>query len=472
MLKFEFIGFEFLLTFVLSRSLSIFQIDENSFHCLTCNEVLSRKSLNCHFDSDTHKINHDNCRNLNTDGETQGPQKINKKKDKKKNKKTNVKDEEIQKEIYQSNGNVVDNDNHSDDEYIQNVLGAKDYIIKKDNKNFCILCDWECTGFSVDDHVKGTHHLAMFKLHKERMQKNKLGKQDVSKNNDEAESTTNSDDKSENKDSMDKILEAISEFAANGINIKLEMRIASCKKCSANIDFDYDFIKNHIEEHKKKDNNKKDKDGTQSKFDLEERKDEVKSKTLYSKPVTLKQKEKTEMSTPVLTEELMNFGKKHDLAYKNNRYFCPVCSLSLEPTLKVLKDHIDTVAHKNRLARQVKAVQPSVSFAQKIRFEEFTKTVDTVENLFFKDVVINDKICIDFLSLMMYKVHGGRLICYLCGTTLNSNEADEHKSNDPHVQNLKDALVVTSIPDEFVRQVCYQNYFLRLHFKHFLGSFF
>ncbi|KAM3959818.1 uncharacterized protein ACR2FA_006100 [Aphomia sociella] len=426
--------------------------NQELFHCLTCNELVSVS----HFESNSHKEKYQEClvsgvpsisnantaqvasdqKNTSTVQNVNGKQTNEAKKKKKANKKNTANTKNINAEV---------------DEFVCNKLGAKNYIIDKDGKQWCILCDWILDRHAVDAHVKSLHHTTLLKFHKSRF----INKAQIESNAEESDAEESMIDAGEETVAAgeavcDKLLDSTTEFERNSVNINLVMRTAYCKKCSKNLEFQYEFIKNHIETHKSDNSKLTEKTNKDDKHN-----NATKGTTLITKPVTMKQKNKEEkpVNTPEDEDALRKFAKNNDLILKNNRYYCSVCSISLNTTLKCLEDHISGFAHKNRIHRQTKISETKLDTTRKVAMKVFMKTVNMVENVFFKDFVINDKYCINVLSFYMFTIIGNGLRCHPCDETFACNEADVHKISDKHARKMEDTLVLTSIDGEFVREV-------------------
>ncbi|XP_026754258.1 uncharacterized protein LOC113514379 isoform X2 [Galleria mellonella] len=432
------------------------KIENNLFQCLICNNPVD----STHFESSEHEEKYEKCRLKNIPStsnsivqETNEEQKKTEIDPKRNENQLDKQANEIKPKVSTNkkkkvhNKNVADNNYHDIDQFVLNKLGAKDYVTDKDSKKWCLLCDWILEPNIVSAHINSQHHLTMLRLHKERIaNKSPIQVESDVEDNAVYDKVTTTDPVS------DELMDSITEFERHGVKINLEMRTAYCTKCSVHLDFQSEIIKSHIEDHKTKKNKQ-----TEKKNKPEKDNNEQSGTKLYTKPVSMKQKSKLnkrEEETPSCeSEDLQRFAKNNDLILKNNKYYCSVCSVSLNVSLKSLEEHVSGPAHKNRILRQMKQLDGKLNTTAKLPMEAFMKTVNIVENIFFKDFVINDKYCINILAFYMFTRIGTGLRCQPCEEQFNANDADVHKITDRHACKMQTVPVLTSLDGEFIREV-------------------
>lgn len=291
------------------------------------------------------------------------------------------------------------------------------------------------------------------------------------------------------------ILDLVSVFEKNEVNINFQTETAMCKKCFSNIDFDYKTIEKHIDEHK---NNPTKRDvgyvpfqcevdmkgsviDTQASselrkgipaidFESENAKsaepspaklglDENHNVTINSsKP----EKEVTRADDASAEESAAEFAKKNKLTYNRNNHnaFCRVCEAKLPSSLRSMKEHVSGNAHRKRLHTLSSNTNSSSttnahcrSTTSKIYLEEYMDDVFTIESMFEGETVVNFKFCMDILSFHLVTKFGGRLRCQVCEMSLSRYDFDEHKDLYSHKQSLHRTSVMLKYDSEFVREV-------------------
>ncbi|XP_069362966.1 myb-like protein X isoform X2 [Maniola hyperantus] len=327
---------------------------------------------------------------------------------------------------YEANQNAVfeyDEKDENEDKICQ-VLKCKDYITRAEAGNVrCILCHDLMDPREVSRHISGKHHQAILKLHKKRLQK--------LKNN-----TTNNHKEDTQKDTntipadSDDILDKLNEFQSDDIRINLESKTALCKKCNTHIDFVCEAIENHILEHK---------ENKPKAFEL---KVSNTKKTLFTSPVRIKRNndeannnEETIKNDTAIKNDTSN---KNDKPIKNdtsNKNDTPIkndtsnkndttitkdvkksaenlfCAKTSKPSANVeaLSSNNDKEnIPKNAESKEIKSSgviqvsspkpkKPKAGMLNKVPTKVFIQNLIAMEHLMFKDVVINDKYCINFL---------------------------------------------------------------------------
>ncbi|GBP06216.1 hypothetical protein EVAR_3572_1 [Eumeta japonica] len=288
------------------------KIDNHTFHCITCNEVLPLPTES-HFEQDTHDERYMQCRkdkkilydkiqkkkpligtpkkqiveaNLSQKEKPIIPQAVNANELNNINKKfeNKVNTEEVTRKKTESNNDVVPELDPL--EALVKKLNLKDYIYSHENGNLiCILCEWDLSSSvdSVKAHIQGRHHQQILKLHKQRVEKEKKEKticgnqketkeskndftstavmednsksENALKENDCSVILTETDKKSPITDvkSTDKtdILSNVADLQKHAIAIDFICEKAFCKKCNKSLPFEIEAIRNHIEQHGK-----------------------------------------------------------------------------------------------------------------------------------------------------------------------------------------------------------------------------
>ncbi|XP_050685113.1 uncharacterized protein LOC126979699 [Leptidea sinapis] len=204
-------------------------IDETSFQCLICNQVVSLESKSQHFEEKTHNAN----KRLKVTGTKLDINSTVKELKPKQVKTLNVAEKE---------------------DLICKALKAPQYIETCGNSYICILCEWELPENSVLSHMGGAHHCNILKLHRARIQKLK-NQQDINSEKDESncnDINENNKIQPENETCNDnfKIIKSLSRFESNGIRVNLQQDYAFCNTCCDEIDMNFNVIEKHIFEHK------------------------------------------------------------------------------------------------------------------------------------------------------------------------------------------------------------------------------
>ncbi|KAI5645585.1 hypothetical protein NE865_02252 [Phthorimaea operculella] len=369
------------------------------------------------------------------------------------------------------------------DEQICKALNAKDYITHDENgKKWCLLCDWTMDTVVIYNHVNGRHHQMMLKLHKERLQKRTEAQQHTEKTKVEKVEELTPQEKQE-QENKSKILDSVLHYQQNDVNVDFLSNKAMCKKCSTILDFNCRAIEAHIEHHKKilpaktevAKPAKVDEKKTENTQKIEVKNTQPPKPTKaqeVSKPVESKTVQKVEDKRPQRVEEetcsrassvasnketeeeIEKFAKANDLAYgrRGGKVYCRVCDTRIPASTKNMKEHISGQHHKNRLAKfsigqHVKA--PSIVKRPMI---DFIKLLVLVENGFVKDVIINERYCINIMSFSMITCVN-RLKCEPCDVNLSVAQLEDHKESISHMKAMCETDILTSMESEFIREV-------------------
>lgn len=366
------------------------------------------------------------------------------------------------------------------EKYICNVLGAKNYVVAIENgRSLCLLCDWCIDTDVVVPHLKGRHHLTILKMHTDRLEKMAKGEEPKPKvdsqktntdnkgdnnhkanNNNRADNnqkakTDNKSNTSDQTDDKDKILDSLTEFQKNDININFESGLASCKKCSKTLNLEFDVIQSHIQDHKKPANKKETKpvpSAVEGKI-----KSEPAKNVLYTKPVKRNEEGRSSRASSIsstLDDEIDLYAKQHDLTYTDGTMYCTLCDCKLPTSLKNLKDHVMGAQHKRNKTTKNNAVSLFKTPALiKMPMQQFINSMIGMENELIQDIIINEKYNINIMSFMMITSENFTLKCQPCEEVLRPDCVDGHKVTPNHIKAMTETMVITSIDNEFVREV-------------------
>ncbi|KAL0811460.1 hypothetical protein ABMA28_009860 [Loxostege sticticalis] len=270
------------------------------------------------------------------------------------------------------------------------------------------------------------------------------------------------------------ILESVSVFEKNEVNINFESETALCKKCLGNVDFEYEAIERHIEEHKR---NPKKRDVSYVAFPCEAdtRTPELKSDLKPQLPAIARasdsndeakngaclDKNHNEMEkndNEPLNESPAEFAKRNTLTYNsgNNNAYCRLCLTRVPASLRSMKEHVAGNAHRNKVAmnQSSSTTQKHVHIVRKTSTEAYLDEVLTIENVFLGAVkVVNEKFCIGATSYHLITVNGDRLRCQVCEVLISRAEMSSHVESYCHERAFKQVPVVYSFAYEFVREL-------------------
>lgn len=290
---------------------------------------------------------------------------------------------------------------------------------------------------STEDHIRGKHHQSLLKAHKE-----KIAEANNNSSNDEEESIP---------------YEAVERYQKNNINIDQINETAFCKKCSKNIDFGTAAIDKHIEEHKK----------SPSKKSPERLASGIKSNgtektTLYTKPVLLK-KDKRSPKTVSVGDYAKQHGFSHNVA--DCSYYCRPCSRRLSTNLEDLQKHVASKIHTENIK------QSSKTDANKAPTKEplftYIKTFELVDSMTEGCIIlINDKFWLNAFGFFLIAKKNEQIFCHGCHIDLTEENVVQHIIvTDYHRGIIEKCLMITSLENEFIREV---RYFMNI----FIISFF
>ncbi|CAG9794726.1 unnamed protein product [Diatraea saccharalis] len=332
-------------------------------------------------------------------------------------------------------------------------LGAKDYIKQlREGGMYCLVCGLLMMRSEVSKHLKCRHHSYILQMHKDKLENMTMTQKDNDENLRNETVKTSEDDVNRSK-----ILDSLTEFQENDINIDYVSGTVICKKCLKDLEYNYDIIKGHIDDHKIKPN-KKEIMPTPGVFN-QNKVQEGRGNTLYTKPVLLKRNESDEPRTSRRSsvsskdvDEIEAFANKNNMHFSDNKVHCNVCGTHLPPSLKNLKQHIEGANHKYKLINTDNVVVKKRELT-KLSISDFVTSVVCIENSYCQDLIINEKICINIQSFLFFKsMTHSTWKCYACDVTIPNEALEIHKKNDRHRTALAEAITVT-LASEFIREV-------------------
>ncbi|KAJ8709847.1 hypothetical protein PYW08_009851 [Mythimna loreyi] len=302
-------------------------------------------------------------------------------------------------------------------------LGAENYITGEYGSRWCILCEWLLDEPS-EVHIRRKHHQNLLKIHNERLE--------------EIDNNSSKDEESIPHDAVEK-------FQKNNVNIDLINETAFCKKCSKNIDFNTEAIEAHIEEHKK----------TPIKKSPETLSSGIKSDgtnktTLYTKPVLLEKQKRSPKAVSV-GEYAKQHGFTHNVA--DCSYYCRPCSRRLNTTLDDLQKHVASKIHMEN-TKQSSKTRSDIAPVKEPLFS-FIKTFELVDTLNDGNIIIiNDKFWLNSFGFFLIARKNERIFCHGCHIDLNEDNVVQHIIvTDYHRQIVEKCLLITSLENEFIREI-------------------
>lgn len=170
--------------------------------------------------------------------------------------------------------------------------------------------------------------------------------------------------------------------------------------------------------------------------------------TLFTEPVLRNGKDE-----PASPDHVEAFAKKNGLSSNraDGSYYCKVCTRRLPDSLKSLKVHVNSEAHKEKVSTkddfETLPIEP-----KKVPLETFIKEIGYFEDDASFAVAVNN-IFISACAFTMVKEIPNKLICLTCHIDLVREKLLQHVSSKAHGESLRNCRVVTSLKDEFIRQV-------------------
>ncbi|CAH2221198.1 jg21985 [Pararge aegeria aegeria] len=262
------------------------------------------------------------------------------------------------------------------------------------------------------------------------------------------------DDYDDNKEikkqngNYDEIVEKLNEFQKNDININFESLSAYCKKCNTQIDFANKAIEKHILEHKLKPAKKK---GKAKMFDsLPSKVSETKS--FVTCPVLLKSNDTNNGE-----------NKQETTRNKKNDKVCSV--ISGVDTSKILEDIASSNDTENipknaeTKSTSLQVVHPKTKKSKavnllKVPLKSFVHNVVALDNMMYKDVLINDKYCVNFFCFcFMVQVGQDKYRCQVCHECFRVNDCEFHCAKVEHAVAMHETPVIANDDSEFIREI-------------------
>ncbi|XP_063834580.1 uncharacterized protein LOC135083768 isoform X2 [Ostrinia nubilalis] len=290
-----------------------------------------------------------------------------------------------------------------------------------------------------------------------------------------------------------KILESVTSFEKNEVNINFENETALCKKCLGNIDFEYNSIESHIEEHKRYPKKRNvayvhfpcEADmrihrptATAKMIPVASSVGNCSNENVKNKIVPRLNKHRNENTTESDNSGIVNdqhtnnneqkdddleaFAKQNQFTLHSGKHsaFCKLCGTNVPSSLKAMKEHMEGNGHRSRMAssRSHSRSRSSSSTREqdfrKMPTEDYIDELLTIENLFLGHVkIVNDKFCIRPSSFHLITENGGRVRCQLCEITIAPWENTAHINSVTHQRRFKKVPVLWTIASEFVREV-------------------
>ncbi|CAD0205423.1 unnamed protein product [Chrysodeixis includens] len=184
--------------------------------------------------------------------------------------------------------------------------------------------------------------------------------------------------------------------------------------------------------------------------------------TLFTKPVLRNGKDET-IRPPVATstgDELQAFAKKHGLSRNraDGSFYCKACTRRLPDSLESLTTHVNSKVHKEKTSMKGGDWEALPTEPKKVPLKEFIKEVGYYDDDKSFAIVVNDCLFITASCFTMIKEVHNRLICLVCYIDLVPEKLFEHLSSKTHSDNIRKCPVITTLKDEFIRQINNEYY--------------
>ncbi|XP_026728883.1 uncharacterized protein LOC113494674 [Trichoplusia ni] len=180
--------------------------------------------------------------------------------------------------------------------------------------------------------------------------------------------------------------------------------------------------------------------------------------TLFTEPVLRNGKDEPARPSSPSPDHIEAFAKKHGLSPNraDGSYYCKVCTRRLPDSLKSLKVHVNSEAHKEKVSTkddlETLPIEP-----KKVPLETFIKEIGYFEDDVSFAVAVNN-IFMTAGAFTMVKEFSNKLICLTCHIDLVREKLFQHVSSKAHGESLRNCRVVTSLKDEFIRQINNEHY--------------
>ncbi|CAB3232476.1 unnamed protein product [Arctia plantaginis] len=176
----------------------------------------------------------------------------------------------------------------------------------------------------------------------------------------------------------------------------------------------------------------------------------VDTKVLTDNPPVTKGKAIKKL-TPV-SEELETYAKEHGLFVTQDRFSlnCQICSTVVPGTMNQVKKHIAGKKHTDNIKRQAQAGKELITMKmEKVLPKDYFRQTLILDCRF---VIINDSFCVEFNHFFCL-LDMGKIICQLCDIEIARENREMHVASPSHKFKLQKAFVITSLKEEFVRQI-------------------
>ncbi|KAG6451234.1 uncharacterized protein LOC115444264 [Manduca sexta] len=352
-------------------------------------------------------------------------------------------------------GRVVSNEY----EYlICHFLKASSFIVRVNfSKMRCILCERSIRVEDASSHLEDLHHHYLLKIHKKRLQ--------VYNEIEQAGAET-------------EILESLTRFENNNIDIDLIKGTAVCNVCFRSIEFLSDVIDAHIDEHKvisiaQEIAARKERDAFEAAAKLEAELDREAAAARYAasharhaettrtrlKPKP-RNRSRSRSDSAMTVEELKDWAIEHNITFNSFQRVatCNICHSTVPIDLKSLKEHVAGNVHRKLLAKTLTgdtSASKSKTKLIKVPQKSYVKSLILVENIIFQHFIINNKFVITYKSMcFLGKSLEGYLKCFLCDEDLidESVVIEVHRTRHHHMSAMDNVQVITSWDTDFIRQ--------------------
>lgn len=152
------------------------------------------------------------------------------------------------------------------------------------------------------------------------------------------------------------------------------------------------------------------------------------------------------------------FAKENHMKYKRNSTFCKVCDIRISSSLKMMKEHALEIGHKEKVKLRQTKLNNKPLPSNKKSMLDFIDSEIRVRGVFCNDIIINDEICIEAISMHMVGISYDKLRCHVCEVSFHKSQMEEHKRTYKHSNAMLVTPVLTDFNGEFIREV--RNHYL------------
>ncbi|CAH0697024.1 unnamed protein product [Spodoptera exigua] len=388
------------------------KIDAKTNHCLTCNKIIG-VDLRNHFDGDEHKnaVTHNDENNggfkadtLTNNGDAiPSPHKKN----------NSGGDEGHNKVLF---GGTVNGDSKKDvervkddlkassavdenDFYLKNIV-TRNYVTDYKGKKWCVLCNCFITNCQPDEHLRSEHHRNLIKL-------NEGKKENGQKANENPKSNMNT----QNNIHMDLVNET------------------DLKNNKKNVPFLSGMKSNGSER-----------------------------TTLFTNPVKMTTSDAKTEKPRTKGMKIQDFAKNHGFTRNlaDNSYYCHTCDRRLPTKLSELKAHIENKTHiENIKIKTSKTDKKIVTKKPLLDVIEVSEFVQDKEELI---LIVNNKYWLNAFGFFLIAKFCVKIFCHACNIDLTTDNVLNHLIQDEHRDSVEKCLLITSLEDEFIREIKLDKY--------------